>query len=67
MGFYTTIPIMMVVGPLLGWWLGSQAEHHWGGDPWVSTAGTVLGLIASVRQVVRILREAQNPPPRDGE
>jgi len=54
---------MMVVGPLLGWWLGSQAEHHWGGAPWASAAGAILGLVASVRQVIRILKEAQEPPP----
>jgi hypothetical protein len=54
-GSYTIIPTMMVVGPLLGWWIGRQIEARWGGDPWPSVGGAIFGLAAAVRQIYLIL------------
>ncbi|MFO7654070.1 MAG: AtpZ/AtpI family protein [Candidatus Krumholzibacteriia bacterium] len=56
-GTFTLIPTMMVVGPLLGWWIGSQAEGRWGGDPWFSVGGAIFGLAAAVRQIYLMLTE----------
>ena len=60
-GTYTIIPMMMVVGPLLGWWLGSQIEARWGGHPWPSVGGALFGLAASVRQIFLILTRRGGP------
>lgn len=56
-GTYTIIPMMMVVGPLLGWWIGHQIEGKWGGYPWPSAGGALFGLVASVRQIYLILAQ----------
>jgi F0F1-type ATP synthase assembly protein I len=62
LGLYTTIPTMMVVGPVLGWLLGSWLEKRWGHDPWFSTGGAVLGTVAAFRQVIMVLQRAEEPP-----
>jgi preprotein translocase subunit SecY len=54
-GVYTMIPMMMVVGPMLCWWLGRQIEKAWGGAPWPSLIGALFGLVAAVRQIYLIL------------
>jgi ATP synthase protein I len=58
-GFYTTIPAMLLVGPVLGYLLGSWLEHRFGHAPWFVLGGVTLGFVASVRQVIRVLRQAE--------
>lgn len=55
-GAYLMIPTMMGVGPVLGYLLGSWLERRYGYAPWLSFAGVVLGAVASVRQIIRILQ-----------
>jgi len=62
LGLYTTIPTMMVVGPVLGWLLGSWLEGKWGHAPWVSTGGVILGTAAAFRQVILVLKRAEEKP-----
>ncbi|MEZ4388988.1 MAG: AtpZ/AtpI family protein [Candidatus Krumholzibacteriia bacterium] len=56
-GLYTSIPIMLGVGPALGWWLGKLAEGRWGGEPWWEVGGVLLGLAAAARQVYKAIRQ----------
>ncbi len=58
-GFYTMIPTVLLVGPVLGYLLGSWLERRFDHAPWPSFGGIVLGLVASARQVIQILRRAQ--------
>jgi ATP synthase protein I len=57
-GFYTLIPTMMGVGPALGFFLGTWLERRFGHAPWLSFGCVVLGGVASVRQVVLLLKRA---------
>jgi hypothetical protein len=59
-GLYTSIPIMLAVGPALGWYLGRLAENRWGGDPWWELGGVLLGLAASIRAIYKILKEGSS-------
>jgi F0F1-type ATP synthase assembly protein I len=71
LGYATMIPTMLGVGPLLGFLLGSLLERRFGGAPWLSFGGVVLGGIASVRQVILLLQRERSdskngrpgPPP----
>lgn len=57
----TTIPMVLVVGPLLGYWLGAWADGLWPAlAPWGSGVGTALGLIASGRQAWQLIRQIQS-------
>jgi uncharacterized protein YqgC (DUF456 family) len=55
-GIYTTIPTMLVVGPVLGYFLGRWAGQRWGDENLMEAAGLFLGLLASIRQIWVILR-----------
>lgn len=55
-GIYTAIPMMMVVGPVLGYFLGRLAEKKWGHEPYFSGGGALVGLLAAARQVWLILQ-----------
>ena len=48
-GTYTAIPMMMIVGPALGYGLGYLAEQRWGHAPWFTVGGCIFGLAAAVR------------------
>ncbi len=63
-GGYTLIPMMMVVGPVLGFFIGKWVEKQWGYAPWPSTGGALFGLAAAVRQIYLILTRNQ-PGSRD--
>ncbi|MDD5718169.1 MAG: AtpZ/AtpI family protein [Candidatus Krumholzibacteria bacterium] len=56
-GLYTSIPIMLGVGPAVGWWLGRQAQQRWGGEPWLEIGGVLFGLAAAARQVYKLLQQ----------
>lgn len=65
-GIYTIIPMMMIVGPAIGYLLGLGAERVFGGKPWPSLAGMLWGMLAAFRQVYLILKErGEKPRPRD--
>lgn len=64
-GMYTAIPTMMMVGPMLGYFAGTWLEGKWGGAPWVSTGGAILGMIVSFRQIYLVLKRGEKPPPGD--
>ncbi len=55
-GIYTTIPSMMVAGPLVGYYLGHLAGKCWGHAPAWEAGGAVLGLVAAARQVWLLIR-----------
>lgn len=57
----TGLPVTIAVCVLLGWWLGSIADRHFG-TGWVfQTAGVLLGAAAAVRdaavQIGRLMDE----------
>ena len=56
-GLYASIPIMLGIGPAMGWWLGRQAQERWGGEPWCEAGGALFGLAAAVRQVYKLLKQ----------
>lgn len=61
-GIYTIIPMMMLVGPAIGYLLGMGAERVFGGKPWPSLAGMLWGMLAAFRQVYLILKERGRKP-----
>jgi len=64
-GYYTMIPTVMVVGPVLGFLLGNWLEGRFGHAPWFTLGFVILGGVASVRQLVLILDRANAASSRD--
>ena len=58
-GILTTIPVVMVVGPLIGYYLGYVLDRRWSSAPWGMTVGLILGLLASFREVLVLLKRAK--------
>ena len=54
-GTYTAIPMMLIAGPALGYFLGSLAADRWGHEPTFEAGGALLGLMASARQIWLLL------------
>jgi F0F1-type ATP synthase assembly protein I len=56
-GYLTTIPFLLVASPLIGWWLGRLLDRllHTTFLTWVFLA---LGMVAGIREVVRVIRRA---------
>jgi len=56
-GTYTAIPIMLAVGPAVGWYLGHLARQQWDGPVWWEVAGVFFGLAAAARQVYKAIKQ----------
>lgn len=57
----TTIPIVLVVGPLLGYGIGAWIERRWPAiAPWGSGLGAAIGIAAGAREAVRLIRRIQS-------
>ena len=59
-GLYTSIPIMLGVGPALGWYLGRLVQGRLGGEPWWEVGGVLFGLAASFRAVYKIIKQGSS-------
>ena len=58
-GLLTSIPFVLLVGPALGYYLGHAADQRWRHAPWGVAAGIVLGLLASARTTIQLIRQAE--------
>ncbi len=56
-GIFTAIPMMLAVGPVLGYLIGHWAGGRWGNGTTWEAVGAILGLAASIRQVWLILKQ----------
>ena len=59
-GLLTAIPFVLLVGPAIGYYLGTTLDHRWTFAPWGMIGGIVLGLVASARVIVQLVQQAQD-------
>lgn len=57
-GILTSIPLILALGPLIGYFAGSWIDRKFGFYPVGTLALIGLGFAASVRETVRMIREA---------
>ena len=55
-GVLTTIPFILVAGPVVGYLAGNWVDQKYHSDPYAKAVLIVLGLIASVREIIQIIR-----------
>ena len=53
----TVVPIILLVGPVLGFFFGGWIDRKAHIYPWVTIVGVTLGFIASGREIVRLLKQ----------
>ena len=56
LGLVTTIPIILVVGPIVGFLFGGWIDRKANCYPWVTIVFVLLGFAASGKEVVRLLK-----------
>ena len=58
-GLLTAIPFVLLIGPAIGYYLGSALDRRWPLAPWGMGGGIVFGLLASARVTIELIREAK--------
>lgn len=56
-GILTAIPLILPLGPLIGFFMGRWVDQKFGFYPCATIALIVLGFAASVRETVRMIRD----------
>ncbi len=54
---FMTIPFILAVPPIIGWFIGSWLDKQWGTAPLLMYILIVLGIVAGVREFYRIIRK----------
>jgi len=55
-GMLLAIPTLLIVSPLVGFFLGSWLDRLLHTSPWLTLVGLVLGFVAGARETYRIYR-----------
>ena len=55
-GLLLTIPTLLIVSPLAGFFLGAWVDRGLHSNPWFSIVGLALGFVAAGRETWRIYR-----------
>jgi ATP synthase protein I len=58
LGLLTTIPMILAVAPLIGYYAGRWLDGRFGTAPWISMILLLIGLVAGVRETILILKKA---------
>jgi F0F1-type ATP synthase assembly protein I len=58
-GLLLAIPTLLIVSPMVGFWIGDWADRRFGTEPWLGIAGLAVGFAAAGRETYRIYRRYQ--------
>ena len=58
LGLLTTIPVVLLSGPVIGYLVGDYLDKWFGTSPWLMVFFLVIGFIASIRQTLMIITKA---------
>ena len=56
-GIFMTIPFVLAVPPVIGWFAGKWLDQLFGIAPWLAYIFLVLGFVAGGREFIRILKK----------
>ncbi|HEX9917100.1 MAG TPA: AtpZ/AtpI family protein [candidate division Zixibacteria bacterium] len=62
---FTTIPVILLVGPLVGYLIGSFLDRRLGTQPYLMLVLVVLGFAASGKEIYRMIKKF-SPKDLDG-
>jgi len=57
-GYLAVIPILLAVGPVLGWFLGDFLDKKLGTGSWLTYIGILVGFVAAGMEVYRLAKKA---------
>ena len=56
-GALTAVPIILLIGPFVGYFIGDWIDHKIRSSPWLTVLFLILGFVASGREVSRLLKQ----------
>jgi ATP synthase protein I len=61
-GLLTTIPVLLAVAPLIGYFIGRFLDGKLGTEPYLGIVFLILGFISGAMQTARLIRIANREP-----
>ncbi|MDP7250856.1 MAG: AtpZ/AtpI family protein [Planctomycetota bacterium] len=58
-GVVLSIPMMMAMGPLVGYWIGSWADARYSTTPSWTVVGCLVGFAAGVNETIKAIKAVQ--------
>ena len=55
-GLLLAIPTLLIVAPLVGFFIGRWVDRRFGISPWLTIVGLILGFVAAARETMDIYR-----------
>ena len=52
----SVIPALMVVAPLVGFFIGSWADEKFGTEPFLTILGLILGFASAGKEIYRVIK-----------
>ena len=65
-GVLTTVPIILVAGPIVGYFIGDWVDRRFRFYPWGTILFLVLGFVASGREIFRLLKQLLKEDKKNG-
>jgi len=59
-GVFTTIPFVLIVSPMIGWFIGKWLDKFFETAPYLMYALIILGFAAGIRECYRIIKKYGN-------
>lgn len=61
-----SIPFVMCIPPLVGWWIGSHIDVRFETEPYLTYTGLLMGVIAGAREAYRIIKRIKTELDNEG-
>lgn len=58
-GLLTSIPFILALAPIVGYFLGKYLDQKFRTQPWLSLVLLGLGFVAGVRETIKIIKMSQ--------
>ena len=58
-GLLTSIPFILALAPIVGYFLGKYLDQKFRTQPWLSLVLLGLGFVAGVRETIKIVKMSQ--------
>jgi F0F1-type ATP synthase assembly protein I len=63
-GILTAVPVILLVGPIVGYFIGNWIDHKFRFYPWGTVFFLFLGFLAAGREVWRLLKQVLKEQPK---
>lgn len=57
LGVLTAVPLILLIGPLVGFFIGGWIDRRFQFYPWFTILFLILGFVAAGREISRLLRQ----------